>query len=122
MVGGDPQILHKMTYRLKYVDIPVGIKLMTNQVERNKFYLQMGFSNQFLIKTNNGSGKNISDEVRFFNFGYQIGGGIEHALGGNLYLRTGLLFHSTLNDITSNKYYDDRTIMRKFVINTSLMF
>lgn len=114
--------IHKLTYRLKYLNLPVGIKLMTNDMGRNRFYAQMGLNNQFLIKTNNGSGKNIKNEVRFFNIGYQLGGGVEHSLGGNLFLKTGILFGSSFNDITNNKVYDDRTVLRKIMISTSLMF
>lgn len=114
--------VHKLTYRLKYLDIPIGIKLLTNGVDRNRFYIQMGFTNQFMIKTNNGSGKNIKDEVRFYNIGYQLGGGLEHSLGGNLFFRTGLIFGSSFNDVTSNKSYDDRTVMRKLVLSTALIF
>ena len=50
---------YKLKYRLKYIDIPSGIKLMTNEMNRNRFYLQMGFSNQFLIKTNDGNLSNF---------------------------------------------------------------
>lgn len=123
VIGNTPhENIHKFSYRLKYLEVPMGIKLLTNQHDRNRFYLQMGFSNQFLIKTNDGNGKSIKDEVRFYNFGYQLGGGIEHSLGSNLYLRTGLLFHSSLTDITSNNSYDDKALMRKFVLNASLIF
>ena len=113
---------HQLTYRLKYLDIPIGVKLMTNEMARNRFYIQMGFTNQFLIKTNDGSGKNIKEEVRFYNIGYQLGGGLEHSMGGNLFLRTGLLFGSSFNDVTSNATYDDRTVMRKLVLSAALIF
>lgn len=122
-IGGTayPDI-HKLTYRLKYIDVPLGLKLITNQVNRNKFYLQMGLNSQFSIKTNDGNGKSINDEVRFYNIGYHLGGGTEYSLGGDLFLSVGLHFNSTFSDITSNKTYGDRTILRKFIVSTSLMF
>ena len=113
---------YKLKYRLKYLNIPIGIKLLTNGMNRTRFYIQMGFSNQFLIKTNDGNGENIKDEVRFYNLGYEIGTGLEHSLGSNLFLRTGLHFGNSFTDITSNSTYDDRTVLRRLIFNAALIF
>lgn len=124
MVVGD-ELLHnqtRLTYRLKYIDIPMGIKLLTGSMDRNRFFLQMGLNHQFNIKTNNGSGKSIKDEVRLYNVGYHVGGGMEYSLGGSTHVRSGIIFQSSFNDITSNRTVSDKVMLRKVVMSVGIMF
>lgn len=111
-----------LEYRLKYLEIPLSIKLQTNDFQRASYYGIFGLSSQVNIKTNDGSGKNINDEVRMFNFGYQFGGGMQYSIGGDAYLMFGLTYNQGLSDVTSNKTIDDKANLNRLVFNFGVIF
>lgn len=109
-------------YRLKYLEVPLSIKLQTNDFQRASYFGVFGLSGQVNIKTNDGSGKNINDEVRMFNFGYQFGGGMQYSIGGDAYLMLGLTYNQGLSDVTSNKTIDDKANLNRLVFNFGVIF
>ncbi len=124
--GGDSPIkLAENTtieYRLKYIEVPLSIKLQTNDFQRTSYYGIFGLSGQVNIKTNDGSGKNINDEIRMLNFGYQFGGGIQHSVGGDAYLKFGLTYNQGLTDITDNSTVNDKAILNRLIFNFGVIF
>ncbi len=123
--GGNSELVPKNTsleYRLKYLEVPLSIKLQTNDFQRASYYGIFGLSGQVNIKTNDGSGKNINDEVRMFNFGYQFGGGMQYSIGGDAYLMLGLTYNQGLSDVTSNKTIDDKANLNRLVFNFGVIF
>lgn len=125
MVGGEMVTLPKNStfeYRLKYLEIPLSIKLQTNDFQRASYYGIFGMSGQVNIKTNDGSGKNINDEVRLFNFGYQFGGGMQYSIGGDAYLMLGLIYNQGLSDVTDNKSINDKANLNRLVFNFGVIF
>lgn len=124
-VGGNSIPIPKNTtleYRLKYLEIPFSIKLQTNDFQRASYYGIFGLSGQVNIKTNDGSGKNINDEVRMFNLGYQFGGGMQYSIGGDAYFLFGLTYNQGLSDVTSNKTIDDKANLNRLVFNFGVIF
>ncbi len=111
-----------LEYRLKYLEVPLSIKLQTNDFQRASYYGVFGLSGQANIKTNDGSGKSINDEVRMFNFGYQFGGGMQYSIGGDAYLMLGLTYNQGLSDVTSNKTIDDKANLNRLVFNFGVIF
>ncbi len=111
-----------LEYRLKYLEVPFRLKLQTSDFQRSSFYGVFGISSQFNIKTNDGSGNNINDEVRFINFGYQFGGGMQYSIGGDAYLKFGLTYNQGLTDITENTDTDDKTTLNRLVFNFGIIF
>lgn len=110
-----------LEYRLKYLEVPLLLKLQTNDFQRSSFYGVFGISNQFNIKTNDGSGDNINDEVKFLNFGYKFGGGMKYSIGGDAYLKFGLTYNQGLSDVTSNSV-KDKTTLNRLVFNFGVIF
>ena len=121
-----PETLSNKTleYRLKYLEVPLLLKLQTNDFQRSSFYGVFGISNQFNIKTNDGSGNNINDEVNFLNFGYKFGGGMKYSIGGDAFLKFGLTYNQGLTDITDNKEVgvDDKAVLNRLVFNFGVIF
>jgi len=111
-----------VTYRLKYIEVPFGLKLFTNEFNRSRYYGQFGLYSQFNIKTNDGNGKSMNDEVNFFDMGYHLGGGMEYSLGGDTYLLVGLLYNNGFLDVTSNSQTDDKTHLNRLVIQFGIVF
>lgn len=111
-----------LEYRLKYIEIPMSLKLQTSDFQRSSYYGIFGMSCQFNIKTNDGTGKNLSDEVRFLNFGYQFGGGMQYSIGGDAYLKFGITYNQGLSDITKNNTIKDKTVLNRLVFNFGIIF
>lgn len=121
IVGKDERTLidagTSMAYNITYINIPVSLKLKTNEIGYFTYFAQIGVSPMI----NSGSWANSSDkviakdfmgkEINFFGFDYFIGAGVEYSLGGQTSLTGGLFFNNGLSDVLSNKEY-------KAVINT----
>ncbi|MGQ1784339.1 MULTISPECIES: porin family protein [unclassified Saccharicrinis] len=111
-----------LEYRLKYLEVPLALKLQTSDFQRASYYGVFGLSGMVNIKTNDGSGKNINDEVKLFNLGYRFGGGMQYSVGGDAYLKFGLTYNQGLSDITDNGTIDDKTILNRLVFNFGVIF
>lgn len=110
------------TYRLKYIDIPWGIKLKTSDKNRAVFYGQFGLNTQFNIKAVDGDGNNKSKNIGFFDMGYHFGGGLEYGLGGSNYLMFGAQFNNGFIDITTIDGVSDNAILNRLVFQIGLIF
>ncbi|PZX20775.1 outer membrane protein with beta-barrel domain [Breznakibacter xylanolyticus] len=121
-IGDKTELLKKVTYRLKYIEVPVALKLRTNDFGRLAYYGVFGMSAQIGIKSTDGNDNEISDYVRDLNTAYHFGGGAEYSLGGSTYLLFGLQFHNGLNDITKHPDFRDKAILNRLVFNMGLIF
>jgi hypothetical protein len=122
MINGDEVNRGKVTYHAKYIEVPLALKLRTNDFGRVAYYGVFGLSAQVRIKTNDGDGNTINDHVRFINTAYHFGGGIEYSLGGTTYLVTGMQFHNGLTDITKHSDFKDQSILNRLVFNMGVVF
>ncbi len=109
-------------YRLKYLEIPLGLKLRSEDIRRTNFYGRFGLSPQINIKAVDGNEKNISDEIRFFDLGYHLGAGIEYSFGGRNALMMGILFNNGFVDVSKNGSFNDKSIHNRFVFEFGFIF
>ena len=118
----------KIKYRLRYVEIPVTIKLKTDQFNRVRYWGIFGFSTMINIgatgESDNGLLKkaNINDEVNMFNLAMNVGLGYDYDLGGNNALSVGLIFQNGLIDVTTDNYFNDKTIINSLKFKLGLIF
>lgn len=118
----------KIRYRLKYLEVPLAIKLKTDQFHRTRYWCQFGLSSMINIgangDSNDGSLKkaNINDEINLFNLAMNVGLGFDFDLGGSNSLTAGLVFHNGLNDVTTNNSFNDRTIINSVKLKVGLIF
>jgi hypothetical protein len=95
-----------ITYRITYLSIPLGLKLQSNQIGYGKFFTDLGFAPEIVIKSRadipslNIYGGNASPELNIFNLSFHIMAGMEYPLAGNNDLIFGIGFDSNLFDIT----------------------
>ncbi|MCG8581354.1 MAG: PorT family protein [Bacteroidales bacterium] len=120
-IGGNTQYPGDVTYRLKYIEVPFALKLITNEFHRSRYYGQFGLYTQYNIKTNDGEGNNLKNEVNFFDLGYQLGGGMEYSLGGDTYMMLGLIYSGGFLDVTDNAI-DDKTTLNRFTFQFGIIF
>ncbi|MFO7938663.1 MAG: porin family protein [Bacteroidales bacterium] len=98
-----------VTYKLQYINIPLGLKLKTNPIGYSTFYAHLGLLGGVNIKaTGNAnsdllSDENISDDIRLLKMGYFIGGGVEYSLGGASSLIIGISYNNGFSDITKRE-------------------
>lgn len=107
---------------LKYIEIPLGLHLRSNEFRRVCYYGQFGLGLQMNIKAMNGEDKSISSDINFFDLSYHFGGGIEYSLGGSTYIMAGIQFNNGITDITDFKDYDDKTVLNRLVFQLGLIF
>jgi len=93
---------------LQYLDIPLGLKLKTEEMGYGTFFLQLGFNPMFNIsghitsKDGTYDKKDIKESINLFNLGYHVGAGIEYRLGGNTAAIGGVRWTSGLINVTKN--------------------
>ena len=98
----------EVTMNLQYLDIPIGLKLKTEELGYGTFFLQLGFNPMFNINAHitseDGSFEkdDIKASVSTFNLAYHVGAGLEYRLGGNTALIGGVRWTSGLTNVTEN--------------------
>jgi len=95
-----------VNYNIKYLAVPFGLKLQSNQIGYVRFFTDIGLDPKFVlggkaeIPAMKISKENADSELKSFNMGYHITGGIEYSLGGTTAVVLGLNFDSNFIDIT----------------------
>ncbi len=120
--------LSQIKYRLRYVEVPIGIKLKTDQFHRVRYWGMFGMSPMVNISakgdSNNGTlhKTNITDEVNLLNMAMNIGLGFDFDLGGNNSVTAGLIFQNGLLDVTKDNVVADKTVINSLKLKFGLIF
>lgn len=118
----------KIKYQLRYVEIPLNIKLRTDEFNRVYYWGVIGVSGMLNIgskgTSNDGLLKkaNIDDEVNLFNVSMNVGIGFDYDLGGSNSISTGLVFQNGLIDVTTDNAFSDKTIINSLKLKIGLIF
>jgi hypothetical protein len=118
----------KVEYYLRYLEIPFALKMRSKDFNNMRFFAQFGLNTWFNIKgkasTSDGSlNKDAAgDEVRFFNLGLNVGGGVEYDLGNRNSVTAGLIYTGSFNDATNNATVSDRTTINSLRIRLGFIF
>ncbi len=90
-------------YKIQYVEIPVCLKMLTNQFNKIRYYGQFGFSPAFAIRakadTNDEKNIDAKDDVNIFNMNMIIGAGVEYTISGSTVAFGGLEFNNGFFDV-----------------------
>lgn len=106
-------------YQTQYLQIPLTIRMRTNEMGYLTFYGQFGFTAGFNLSAKatdefdyagsstggkiNNENVDIHDDISFFRAGMLIGLGAEYSLGGTTALTAGITFNNGFTDILSGK-------------------
>lgn len=101
----------EMKLKLQYLQIPLGLKLKTRQFGYITWFGQLGLFGEVNLKAvadirHGEYGVSVAEEIRAFNAGYFIGGGLEYSLGGNTALTTGLNYSHGFTNAGSSSGVD----------------
>lgn len=117
-----------IVYKVNYLELPLNIKLRSDQFYRTTFYGQFGLTNQFRLSStavsndNQLSGENINKHIGLFNLSMIMGAGAEYDVGGNTSLNFGLQYTNGLINITKIKNLDEKTVFNTVRIVIGVMF
>ena len=98
----------KVKMNLQYLDIPLGLKLKTEELGYATIFLQVGFNPMFRLSSHISSKdgefdkEHMEDSTNLFNLGYHVGAGIEYRLGGNTAVIAGIRWTDGLTNISEN--------------------
>jgi len=97
-----------VVYRIQYLSIPAGIKVRSKEIGSLTIFSDIGFDPKIVIRglvdvpSLDVEGENGMGEIKRFNFGWHIHGGIEYPLGGRTAAVLGLGFENNFPDITKD--------------------
>jgi hypothetical protein len=102
----------EVTQRLAFIDIPLALKLKTNEIGYSRYYASFGLMPGFLVKANQDidyensayedrDKRQNSSDFGFFNLGLNVGLGWEYRFSGNTALTVGLGYHNGFIDLWS---------------------
>jgi hypothetical protein len=111
---------------LQYIDIPLGLKLKTEELGYATFFFQLGFNPMININAKATSKEasmdkeDIRESMNLFCLGYHAGLGVEYKLGGSTALIGGLRWTSGLTDVTKNDRANVK--LNSISINIGILF
>jgi hypothetical protein len=104
--------------RLRYIDIPLTMKMMTNEIGYIRYFAQLGVTAGFNIRANSDfeepirdvsntytlgfrtiEQENVSNDVNLFRGGLVIGGGIEYNFSGQTAILAGITYNNGFTNI-----------------------
>ncbi len=97
-------------YNLSYIELPIGLKLKTNEFWRSTYWVQLGISPMINTASVDKDKNDLSKETSLFNLGYHFGIGMDYSMGGSTYLTTAVMLTNGLTDITTNTLKDKATL------------
>lgn len=107
-----------IVYRVDYLSLPFGLHLQTNQIGYFTWFSELGFDPKVIlsgkadIPSAGITSENAIKELRAFNAGYHISGGVQYSLGGNTAFIAGLKFENNFLDLTKETGKQPADIVR----------
>ena len=126
--GASLPVGTKVDYYLTNLEFPFALKMRTRDFNRYRYFAQFGLTNWFNIKaratTSDGSfqKETINDEIRVYNVGLNVGGGLEYDLGHGNALTGGLVYSNGFTNTTTNRSLDNVTTMKVLRIRVGFVF
>lgn len=112
---GSTDVLTTSTVKLRYLELPVTIKMMTNEIGYMRYYGQLGLdlgvnirakSDADVVTTSGGATRptteddiDIKENVNAFKAGLVIGGGLEFNFSGSTSAVAGITYHSGFTNL-----------------------
>lgn len=123
----------ELIYKMNYLELPLNIKLRTDQFYRMTFYGQFGLSNLFNVSASarssdaQFSGENINEDfndkvIAFYSLHMLMAGGVEYDVGGNTAINFGIQYSNGLTDVTDIGNLNEKTVFNSLRIVLGVMF
>ena len=120
----------KVVYKIKYLAIPVGIRLRSNEIGYITLFMDIGLDPKFVlggkieVPSQHIAKENANKELKGLCVGYHVIGGIEYSLGGSTSIVLGFNFDSNFTDITkeNNTQPTDKILHKMLGLRLGLNF
>lgn len=118
----------KLRTSLNYVEIPLNLKMRTDQFHRLTFSGQFGLSPSIRVSAVGTSSDNqlseadLKKDFSLFNLGLLMGAGAEFDLGSNTSLKAGIQYSKGLVDVTRFGQLDDNSTLNSLRLLIGVMF
>jgi hypothetical protein len=118
--------LSTVTFKLQYLNIPIGLKFKTNEIGYMTYFANLGVTPMINVRDRASDvsetldSENIADAVQLFNMNYFINLGIQYSLGGSTALIGGLGYSSGFLDVTTGE--KDKITVNTFTIKVGVLF
>ena len=110
-------------YNVQYVEIPICLKMLTNQFNKIRYYGQFGFAPGMRIRAlkNDGEEDKLSakDEINFMNVNMIIAAGLEYEISGSTVAFGGIEFNNGFVDMLDG---DDQGYTNFLGLNIGILF
>jgi hypothetical protein len=112
-------------YMLKYIQIPVTLKMRTNEMGKFRIFGQIGLGTNFLINAKaddtftsgeqsvHTEGNDIYNDISFMRESLILGAGVDFSLGGSTSLFAAFVFNNGFIDVLKGKNTIDPTLNNK---------
>lgn len=129
------------TLKLQYIELPLTLKLKTNEIGHLRYYLQVGVAPGFNLRaradgktttqvrttgsnptntTKEFEDQDVQDDINSINVSMVIGAGIEYNLSGSTNFFGGIVFNNGFTDISDSK--DDKYVSNFLGLNLGVLF
>lgn len=124
----------KASYKLQYIEIPLVLKLKTNEIGYVTYFGQFGLNlgvatsakgdiSDPLNTSHNKVDENLGADISPFNLSLNIGGGIEYSLSKNTAFVTSISFHNGFLDISdSPKNFKTKSTLNQVELRLGILF
>lgn len=111
--AGAGDLSYDVKFKMQYLEIPLSVKLKTDENDGMKWFGQFGLTTDFRIgakqdveqaKTPLADDVKATKNTNFFRAGMLIGGGVEYRLSGKTSLLGGLTYNNGLTNIASKPH------------------
>jgi hypothetical protein len=115
-----------VSYRIQYINIPLGLKFESNQIGYVTFFTDIGLDPKFMIggkvdiPSQSISKETATKEINPFTMSYHIMAGINYSLGGNTAFVLGLGYENNFIDITKDIENQPKDRIRQNIIRFRL--
>ena len=116
-------------YHLKYIQVPLTLKMRTNELGKFRVFGQIGLGTNFLIGAkaddefssdgfnSQSDDEDIYDDITFMRESLILGAGVEFSLGGSTSLMAAIMFNNGFMDILKGKNSLNTNINNKATAN-----
>ncbi|MFN8153881.1 MAG: porin family protein [Bacteroidia bacterium] len=116
----DPVI----NYKLQYVEIPIALKMKTNEFKKFRYYGMFGFSPGYIIRSKYDTEKednlDAKEAMNEFNINMLIGAGLEYTISGTTVLTGGIEFNNGFFDVFDGD--DAKGVTNYLGLNLGVLF
>lgn len=125
--------IDKRNLKVQHIDIPLSIRLRTNEIGYMTYYGQFGFTPGITVSRRIDQTSSSEDaqftftnqktkDIKPFTIPLSLGGGVEYSVGGGTSIMAGLFFDNGFTNFYDGSGVTDRITMRRIGLRIGVLF